>query len=78
MYKNILKKDLKRNKSFNVIVLILIIIASTFISSSLNNMIAITKGLNAYFDKVGLTDYIMLVIEELESIENVDNFLKNN
>ena len=78
MYKNILKKDLKRNKSFNVIVLILIIIASTFISSSLNNMIAITKGLNGYFDKVGLTDYIMLVIEELESIENVDNFLKNN
>ena len=78
MYRKILKKDLKHNKSFNVVLLIFIILASTFISSSINNLIAVTKGLDSFFDKVELSDYIILVSPDMEDTENIDGFLKDN
>lgn len=41
MYRNILKKDLKRKKTMNFILLIFITMASMFVSSSASNMISI-------------------------------------
>lgn len=60
MYFKILKKDLKRKKTMNAILLIFIIMAGTFISSSVNNMISITTALDSFFEKAGLSDYIII------------------
>lgn len=57
MYQRILKKDLKRKKTMNVILLLFIILATTFISSSVNNIVTVTNALDYYFDKAGVADY---------------------
>ena len=57
MYLRILKKDLKRKKTMNVILLLFIILATTFVTSSVNNIVTVTNALDYYFDKAGVTDY---------------------
>ncbi|MBQ9673406.1 MAG: FtsX-like permease family protein [Ruminococcus sp.] len=58
MYINILKRDLKRKKTMNIIIVIFIILAVTFVSSSVNNMSVVTSSLDNYFEKAGVADYI--------------------
>ena len=48
MYLNILKKDLKRKKAMNVILLVFIILATMFVSSSVNNIVSVTSALDNY------------------------------
>ncbi|MCM1330825.1 MAG: ABC transporter permease [Ruminococcus sp.] len=58
MYLNILKKDLKRKRAMNVILLVFIILASMFVSSSVNNIISVVSALDNYFDMAGVPDYV--------------------
>lgn len=60
MYLNILKKDLKRKKTMNVILLIFVMLSAMFMASSVNNIIAVTTGLDSYFEKAGMADYYVL------------------
>ncbi|MDE7398877.1 MAG: ABC transporter permease [Oscillospiraceae bacterium] len=57
MYLRILKKDLKRKKTMNVILLIFVILAATFIASSANNLITVSGALDNFFDKSNVPDY---------------------
>ncbi len=57
MYLAILKKDLKRKKTMNIILLIFVTLAATFIASSANNLITVSGALDSYFDKAGVPDY---------------------
>ena len=50
MYLNILKKDLKRKKAMNMIILLFVILATMFVASSVNNMINVTSALDKYFE----------------------------
>lgn len=83
MYLNILKKDLKRKKSMNIILLVFVILAVMFVSSSVNNLIAVTNSLDTYFEKANMSDYIVAtrgvsaggksvesVIKELDYVQN--------
>lgn len=81
MYLNILKKDLKRKKTMNVILLLFIILATTFVSSSVNNMVSVTTALDNYFELAGVPDYIIStinkgttdnIVDVLNNIEEVD------
>lgn len=83
MYWNILKKDLKRKKTMNLILLIFIILAATFVSSSVNNIIAVTTALDTFFEKAGMTDYFAATIDKtgtvfdtkiLDECEAVDSY----
>lgn len=83
MYFNILKKDLKRKKTMNIILLLFIILATTFVSSSVNNMIAVTTALDSYFEKAGMPDYFVVsrnigddeaIYETLDNIDEIDNY----
>ena len=58
MFLGILKKDLKRKKTMNIIMLIFIILASMFVASGLNNVINISNGTDYFFKAAGLGDYI--------------------
>ncbi len=76
MYWSILKKDLKRKKTMNVILLIFIILAVMFVSSSANNLVAVTTTLDSYFEKAGVPDYFIAtatkgITENNQSIESV-------
>ncbi len=62
MYLNILKKDLKRKKTMNAILLIFIILAAMFVASGLNNVVTVLNGTNYYFDKAEIGDYIVLTM----------------
>lgn len=59
MYLNILKKDLKRKKAMNIILLVFIILASMFVSSSVNNILTVTTALEGYFEAAGVPDYFL-------------------
>lgn len=56
MLLRILKKDLKRKKIINIILLLFVILCSMFAAASVNNIIAVTGGLDYYFDKAGVPD----------------------
>ena len=68
MYTDILKKDLKRKKTMNIILLLFIILAVTFISSSVNNVIAVSTALDNYFKKAEVPDYWICVSDMLSLI----------
>ncbi len=57
MYRNILKKDLKRKRAMNIILLLFIILATMFVSSSVNNIINVTTALDSYFEMADVPDY---------------------
>ncbi|MDE7044317.1 MAG: FtsX-like permease family protein, partial [Acetatifactor sp.] len=57
MYIRILRKDLKRKKTMNIIMLIFIILAATFVASSVNNMITVVTALDDYFELAEVPDY---------------------
>lgn len=75
MYINILKKDLKRKKTMNIILFIFITLAVTFISSSVNNMTSVMTALDAYMDKSDAPEY-WVGLKEAEEAKKVMDFLK--
>ena len=70
MYLNILKRDLKRKKTMNVILLIFVLLSAMFMASSVNNIMAVTTGLDTFFDKAGMADhYVLAYDDENNSLE---------
>ena len=65
MYLNILKRDLKRKKAMNIILLLFIILATMFVSSSANNIINVTMALDNYFDMAKVPDYMIMTIDKM-------------
>lgn len=66
MYRNILKRDLKRKKTMNLILFIFIILAATFIASSANNLVSIFTALDSYFAKAEIPDYWIITVSQSE------------
>ena len=58
----ILKKDLKRKKSMNIILLVFVMLATTFIAASLNNLKIVTNGVQEYFEKAEVADFIIVAL----------------
>ncbi len=83
MYLSILKKDLKQKKAMNVILLLFIILATMFVSSSVNNIINVTTALDNYFVMANVPDYFVMTIDKmldtdvdeiLESTTSIENY----
>lgn len=77
MYLRILKKDLKRKKTMNLILLVFITLAAMFIASSTNNMITVSTALDTYFEKADVPDYWFATAYEQE-IRRFDSFARDN
>ncbi|MFT3952641.1 MAG: ABC transporter permease [Oscillospiraceae bacterium] len=73
MYWNILKKDLKRKRTMNVILLVFIVLAAAFVSSSVNNLLSISTAMDDYGRKADLPDY--LIFTKQEQTADVEAFL---
>ncbi len=63
MFFRILKKDLKRKKTMNIILLIFVILSTMFASSSANNMISVYGGIDYFMDKANMSDYVMITLD---------------
>lgn len=57
MYLNILKKDLRRKITMNVILLIFVILATTFIAGSANNLLTVSSAVDNFLEKAGIPDH---------------------
>lgn len=64
MYFRILKKDLKRKKTMNCILLVFILLAAMFISSSANNILATIGGTDHFMDVAGVPDMVAITIDQ--------------
>lgn len=72
MFWRILKKDLKRKKTMNIIMLLFVILCSMFAAASVNNIIAVTGGIEHYFDLAGVPEIDVIVRGESEFEEKLD------
>lgn len=77
MFLQILKKDLKRKKTMNVILLIFVILAATFISSSANNLITVNGALDNFFEKAEVPDYWFATTNAAD-MEKFEDFAEEN
>lgn len=87
MYLNILKKDLKRKRAMNIILLVFIILASMFVSSGVSNIMTVTTALDRYFEMADVPDYFALsankstdkdIRSTLENASAIDEFRIEN
>jgi len=69
MYLNILKKDLKRKKAMNIILLLFIALATMFVSSSVNNIINVTAALDSYFETANVPDYVIMTMNKSLAVD---------
>lgn len=60
----ILKKDLKRKKTMNMILFLFIVLATMFVASGINNMVTVMNGTDYYLDRAGVGDYIIITMGE--------------
>ena len=77
MYMNILKKDVKRKRTMSIILLVFIILAVMFVSSSANNVMAITSSLDTYFDKANVSDYSIATKGTSADGKSVEEIIKD-
>ena len=78
----ILKKDLRRKKSINLILLLFIFLSVTFIAGSLNNFSIIQRGIDNFMEQSGLADFHIMTIEgslaqDGKKNEEIEKFLRS-
>ena len=68
MFLHILKKDLKRKKTMNIIVVLFVVLSSMFAASSVNNIVTVMGGIDYFMEKANIADvdYFFLTIEKGE------------
>ena len=77
MFFRILKKDLKRKKTMNIILLLFVILSAMFASASVNNINAVTGGIDRYFELADVPDITLncppdcKASEELAALESI-------
>lgn len=69
MYLRILKRDLKRKRTMNVILLLFITLASMFVASSVNNIMSVTTALDDYFEMANAPDYLGATMNKSSGVE---------
>lgn len=80
MYIRILKKDLRRKRSMNLILLLFILLATTFIATSLNNLSVVVNGTDYFMKVSGIQDFLIVTMYDdgggtSQSEQNIVHFL---
>lgn len=74
MYLRILKKDLKRKLTMNIILFIFILLAAMFIAASVNNILAVAGGTDHFMDLADVPDMVAISIVQ-EGVPDITNIL---
>lgn len=77
MFLRILKKDLKRKRTMNIILLLFIILASMFLASSVDNLIAVGGAIDHFMEISKVPDHIAIALTDGVTDEIAD-FLPEN
>jgi putative ABC transport system permease protein len=77
MYLRILKKDLKRKKTMNIILLLFVILSAMFAASSVNNILSVVNGLDYFFEKANMPDVFYATRGEKKS-QYIEDFLQES
>lgn len=77
MFFRILKKDLQRKRAMNVILLLFIIMAAMFLSSSASNLVTVFGAVEHFFELSNVPDYIIISLAEGRD-DPVAEFLDEN
>lgn len=75
MFFHILKNDLKRKKTMNLILFLFVILAAMFVASGINNVFAVMNGTDYYLDKAGIGDYVILTMGD-NAVGALDEMLR--
>jgi putative ABC transport system permease protein len=75
MFLGVLRRDLKRKKTMNVILLLFIILATMFVSASMNNVLTMTSALDNYFNKANMSDFVAVSKTAGSSREEISGVL---
>lgn len=67
MFFTILKKDLKRKKSMNFILLIFIALSATFLAGSVSNLVGTSGAVNYFGEKTNAADYYCITAKSDEA-----------
>lgn len=59
---HILKNDLKRKKTMNIILFLFIVLAAMFVASGVNNVFTVMNGTDYYLDKAGVGDFVIITM----------------
>ncbi|MBQ3544315.1 MAG: ABC transporter permease [Lachnospiraceae bacterium] len=87
MYLKILKKDLKRKRAMNIILLLFVVLSTMFVASSVNNIINVTTALDNYLQMANAPDYLAFTMnknlsvdidETVSAASAVDSYSKEN
>ena len=73
MYWHILKKDLKRKKTLNIILLMFVLLASMFTASGASNMVTIFSALDNYLEMAEVPFY-WLVFNDMDNRDKYRDF----
>lgn len=78
----ILRNDLKRKKTMNLILFLFIVLATMFVASGINNVITVMNGTDYYLDKAGVGDYIIITTGDnavgcLDEMLNTEEVVKS-
>lgn len=74
MYLSILKKDLKRKKTMNIILLLFIVLAVTFIAGGISNLASIVTAIDQYIEASELADYEVFLATE-QNADKMEQFI---
>ncbi|MCI9080141.1 MAG: ABC transporter permease [Lachnospiraceae bacterium] len=77
MYWHILKKDLKRKKTMNIILLLFVLLAAMFIASGASNMVTIFSALDNYFEMAGVPSR-GLIFNDTDNRDKYRDFANSN
>lgn len=73
MFWRILKKDLKRKKTMNVIMLLFVILSSMFAAASVNNVTAVNGGIDRYFELADVPDAVVSMHTDCDADKKIEN-----
>lgn len=76
MLLHILRKDLKRKRSMNFILLLFIIMAAAFLASSVSNLVTIQGAVDSFLEMAKAPDFLTVSVEGEEE-SAVGSFLEN-
>lgn len=71
----ILKKDLKRKKTMNIILFLFVVLATMFVASGINNVVTVMNGTDYYLDKAGMGDFVIITMGD-NAIGALDDMLE--
>ena len=77
MFFRILKKDLKRKRTMNFILLLFIILATTFLASSVSNMMAVTGAVDYFIGISKVPDYFTIALTD-GTEDTIADYLESN